>query len=167
MNPTSLLVSVLLLAGPLLPQEAELDGSGAVLEAPGLPDDTGRSQPIWLDPEGNPLPFTTDAEVVDFLATARVVDRRRVGTGVTDPEKLLLERGGIRAHAIFHDVDVEKTRLRLRGQVVMFFRDSYANNVAAYELSRLLGITNVPPAVVRKVDSTKGSLQMWLEEATT
>ncbi len=165
MAPSRLLVSVLLLGGLLLPQEAELDGFRLLVEAARLLGDAGLGGPIWLDPEGNPLPFVTDAEVVDFLATARVIDRREIGHGITNPEQLLLERDGTRAHAVFHDVNVHKTRQQLDGQLVMFFRDSYTNNVAAYELSRLLGITNVPPAVVRKVGSNKGSVQMWLEQA--
>ena len=77
---------------------------------------------------------------------------RSIGSGVTLPRKLTLERNGVRAHAIFHDVDIEKRRERLRGgAVVNFFRDKFANNVAAFELSRMLGLTNVPPAVVRRI----------------
>ncbi len=118
----------------------------------------------WLDPDRNPLPLRTDEEILEFLREARIVSSEEVGSGVTHPEKLLLERDGVRAHAIFHDINVEKQRQRLAGgKVVMFFRDSYANNVAAFELSRELGLHNVPPAVVRSYRGRDGSVQMWIE----
>ena len=123
---------------------------------------------VWLGPDGEPLPFETVEEVVDFLATASVHEDSGVGTGITLPRKLLLERDGVRAHAIFHTVALEKRREKLRGgKIVNFFRDHYANNVAAFELSRMLGLTNVPPAVVRKVGRDKGSVQLWIEGSHT
>jgi hypothetical protein len=46
------------------------------------------------------------------------------------------------------------------------FVDSYLSELAAYELSRLLGLNFVPPVVKRKVKKM-GSLQLWVEGATT
>jgi hypothetical protein len=43
------------------------------------------------------------------------------------------------------------------------FVDSYESEIAAYNLSRLLGLSNVPPVVRRK----GGSLQIWIEKAIT
>jgi hypothetical protein len=127
-----------------------------------------RAVPLWLDPDGEPLPFNSVQEVLDFLATAKVMGSQTLGTGITLPRKLLLERDGVRAHAIFHTVAIEKRRERLRGgKVVRFFRDHYANNVAAFELSRMLGMSNVPPAVVRKIGRDKGSVQLWIENSKT
>jgi hypothetical protein len=129
---------------------------------------TGPAREVWLGPDGEPLPFSDVSEVLDFLANAKVVDSSAIGSGVTLPKKLLLERDGVRAHAIFHDVNVEKRRERLRGgRVIAFFRDTYENNVAAFELSRILGLTNVPPAVVRKVGREEGSVQLWIEDSNT
>ena len=53
------------------------------------------------------------------------------------------------------------------GSFVMFFRDSYLNEVAAYRLGLMLGIHNIPPAVVRTHKGAEGSFQLWLEGATT
>jgi hypothetical protein len=44
-------------------------------------------------------------------------------------------------------------------------RDSYAYEVAAYRLSRLLGVDNVPPVVLREINGCKGSVQLWIEQA--
>ena len=123
---------------------------------------------VWIDPDGKPLPFKSIAEVRDFLSHAKVVDTSGLDTGVTLPRKLLLEQDGVRAHAIFHNVEIEKRREKLRGgKVVNFFRDHYANNVAAFELSQMLGMTNVPPVVIRRVGRDKGSLQLWIENSRT
>ncbi len=119
-----------------------------------------------LGPDGEPLPFLTHEEVLDFLRTAPVIAKEEVGEGVTRPWRLTLEAGGTRARAVFHDVEIRKSRVHLRGQgFVMDFKDSYYNQVAAYEVSRLLGMDNVPPAVRREIDGVEGSVALWIEEA--
>ncbi len=139
----------------------------AAVEAPG-PGDTIPTAPVWIGPDGEPLPFADIDEVLEFLTEAKVVGSSAIGTGVTLPRKLVLERDGVRAHAIFHNIEVEKRRERLRGgTVVNFFRDHYANNVAAFELSRMLGMANVPPAVIRRVGRERGSVQLWIEGSST
>lgn len=135
--------------------------------AEGPAGDAEPAVPVWLGPDGEPLPFRSMEEVLDFLAEAKVVNTAAIDTGVTQPRKLLLERDGVRAHAVFHDVEIEKRRQQLQGTIVTFFRDHYANNIAAFELSRMLGMTNVPPAVVRKVGRQRGSVQLWIEDSET
>ena len=122
---------------------------------------------VWLDPETRPLPFQTAEEVTEFLRTARIVDLKPIGVGVSKPRKALLELGGVRAHAVMHDIDVERTRVRLDDSFHMHFLDSYRSQVAAYELSRLLGMDSVPPTVARTVAGSTVSLQLWIEEAIT
>lgn len=126
-----------------------------------------RSCRSWIGPAGTPLPFSTDTAVCDFLKTASVREIRRISTGVTKPEKLLLERDGVRAHAIFHYRHSEGREGKLQGEYVRHIRDSYLNQVAAYRIGRLLGLTNVPPTVLREVNDREGSLQLWIEDAMT
>jgi hypothetical protein len=151
------------------PVEGTNGNQAAATEAATAAGDTADSaEPVWIGPDGEPLPFADVDEVLDFLAKAEVVDSSAIGTGVTEPRKLVLELDGVRAHGIFHDVEIVRRRERLRGgKVVNFFRDHYANNVAAFELSRMLGMTNVPPAVVRKVGRQEGSVQLWIEGSST
>ena len=131
-----------------------------------LPQLTASSAGVWLDPEGKPLPFTSDEEVMEFLRTARLIRFREIPLGVNQPRRALLEKDGVRMDAIFRDVNMDKPRLRLKsGTVVMNFRDSYIFEPAAYEISRLLGLDNVPPAILRKLQGKRGSLQVWLENA--
>lgn len=46
-------------------------------------------------------------------------------------------------------------------------RDEYRFEPAAYVLSRLLGLENVPPAVLRTIGDRPGSLQIWIESSMT
>ena len=131
-----------------------------------LPQLTASSAGVWLDPEGKPLPFTSDEEVMEFLRTARVIRSEQIPLGITRPLKVVLEKDGVRMHAIFRDVDDDNAIAPLAsGAVVRDFRDSYIFELAAYELSRLLGLDNVPPVILREIRGKSGSLQAWVEDA--
>ncbi len=124
---------------------------------------------VWLGAGGKRLPFETAAEAVDFLANARVVSWKELSTGITRPKKLVLERDGVRAHAVYHQIDRRERKVkRLRnGQLAHFLIDSHKSQVAAYELSQLLGLEGVPPTALREVDGRVGSVQLWIENAVT
>jgi len=115
---------------------------------------------------GVAAPFSSSAEALEFLRTAEVVSIEAIPVGVTEPRKVLLELDGVRANAVFRDVEMSKERVRLNdGSFHMRLRDSALFEVAAYRLSVLLGIDNVPPAVLRNIEGAAGSLQLWVEDA--
>ena len=120
----------------------------------------------WLRPDGEPLPFATDEEILEFLQTAEIVSSKRIGEGINKTRKVLLEKDGIRMNAAFRDV---KTDQYLPDPNHPAFqrnhRDDCFFEVAAYQLSRMLGLRVVPPTVVRKIDGKQGSLQAWVEKA--
>ena len=118
----------------------------------------------WLGSDKQPLPFQSTEEIEDFLRTANVVSMEETAIGVTKPKVVRLEKGGVQARGIFHNVDDTGQRRRLQGGVVvMYFRDTWGNQVAAYELAKLYGIENVPPTVSRQVKGEEGSMQLWIE----
>jgi hypothetical protein len=122
----------------------------------------------WLGPDGLELPLVDDREAEEFLRSARILSNEPIPIGITHPRKLVLEKFDIRAHAVFRYLDEQERNKRLRdGRRVIFFRDTYRNEVAAYRLSRLLGFETLPPAVERKVDGAPGSVQLWIEQAMT
>ncbi len=121
----------------------------------------------WVGPDNQLLPFTTAEETEQFLKNARVVSMKRVGAGINNPFKVLLERDGIQAHAVFRNVRVAKAMARFPGKTILNFRDDALFEISAYRLGRVLGLNNIPPAVVRRIAGRKGSLQLWVEEATT
>lgn len=98
--------------------------------------------PLWPNAE----------EIEEFLKEADVVDRKELGTGVTNPEKVTLEWNGETRYAVFKRVDKEY--------------DTYRGEVAAYELDKLLGMGMVPPTVARRIGGRKGCLQVWVNGTT-
>lgn len=120
----------------------------------------------WLGPDGKPLPFRDDEQIKEFLRTAEVVDREGIEVGSTDPLRVTLDKDGVRADAVFRHFDRVYPRARLRdGRLYVNFADSFRFEPAAYELSLLLGVDNVPPAVRRRVDHRSGTLQIWVYDA--
>lgn len=122
----------------------------------------------FLDSDGKPLPFATEAELLEFLRTADVKSEKHLSTGINFPLKLVLEKNGVRADAVFRDVDEDKGAATSGGgRNSLFFTDSYIYEPAAYELSLMLGLDNVPPATLRKNDNKKGSVQIFIQNAMT
>ena len=158
--PSRLTLAVLALATLMSSSVGVLAQSSA----PGLPDLPPR---VWLGPDGEPLPLRTHDEVLDFLNTAEVVNMDEIPVGITRPKKVLLEKDGIRMHAVFRNVDLEIDGERIADRFWTTFRDEDQFEVAAYRLARMLGMDNVPPAVLRQIGRSEGSLQIWLEGVMT
>ncbi len=150
-----------LAAGPVAP----ISGSASPQAEPFEPA-PARAR-IWLDPDGAPLPFRNDDEVIEFMRTADITAMKELTWSKTRPYKVTLEKNGIRMNAIFRTVDVSRERVRIGGRFHMFFRDNAIFECAAYSLARLFGLENVPPAVPRSVNGRWGSLQIWVEGTMT
>jgi hypothetical protein len=90
-----------------------------------------------------------DRESIEhFLREAKITERKKLGEGITNPEKVTLELDGVVRNAIFKKVDKD--------------HDSWRSEVAAYELDKVLGLGMVPPTVPRSVKGRKGCLQLWV-----
>lgn len=119
---------------------------------------------IFHSVDGAPLPLHDDDQVVAFLQQAEVELLEVTEKGINRPTKVVLRRGELAAYGVFRDVDIVKERFRDRnGRFFARFKDSYRFEVAAYELDRALGLGYVPPAVLRRVGGTLGSLQIWVQ----
>ena len=122
----------------------------------------------WLGPDGEPLPFSDEDEVLRFLLKAKPVAWKKIGEGINRTRKVTLELNGIRANAVFRTVDRGRRQKRSTTRTRRTtFHDSYIFEVAAFEMSRLLGLDNVPPAVLRQLRGQRGSLQLWVEKASS
>ncbi len=97
-------------------------------------------------------------ELEDFLSSAPVTESRDLGRGSTRPRLMVLERNGLERRGIFKTIDQGEP---VDGEA----SDRYHHEVAAYRLSRRLGLDMVPVTVVREIDSRTGSLQWWVEGA--
>ena len=109
------------------------------------------------------------AEMEEFLRTAEIVGKENIPVGVTRPQKLELTDGQMTRSASWKTIDEYRrgiTRLA-DGTTDANFRDSYAFEVAAYELDKLIGTNLVPPTVKRSWRGEEGAMQLWIEDATT
>jgi hypothetical protein len=120
---------------------------------------------VWLDTSGEPLPFQDHPTIQEWMRSANVVSREKVGRGIAGVEKLLLEHEGLQIHAAFRHVDITVRKSAPQGieQPRKKYRDAAIFEGAAYVLSELLGIGRVPPVVVRSVDGQRGTVQIWME----
>ena len=122
---------------------------------------------IWISPSGDPLPFTTNTELEEFLRTAEVVKMEEIPIGVTDPRMVWLKKDGIEAKACFRDVDISQRKAVLPNKGIRKnWRDCCLFECAAYQLAKLLGLNNIPPVVMRNIKGEDGTLQIWVENAT-
>ncbi len=121
----------------------------------------------WRGPNETLLPFTEDREVLEFLRSARVIATKQLSMGKNRPLKVKLEKDGIEANAIFRTVNVKRSHVKMNGKTYHKFYDRNINECAAYELSRLLDLDNVPPCVPRTHNGKEGTLQLWVENAKT
>jgi hypothetical protein len=115
----------------------------AALLLPALP--AAARQAPWIGQE---------VEIEAFLETAEVVSRERLGSGITRPFRVVLERDGLRRRAIWKPIQRASFAEGL---------ESYQSEIAAYRLSRHLGLDMVPPTVERRIGNRYGSLQLWVD----
>ncbi len=113
--------------------------------------------PIAVSPVMPSAPRASPEELEAFLRTARVVEIQKSDEkGRTAPWRVILDDGRILRRAIFKYVDRRRPHP---------FADSWRYEIAAYELSKALGMTLVPPTIEREIDGLTGSLQIFMEGA--
>jgi hypothetical protein len=102
-------------------------------------------------------------QIKQFLLTAKVVNSKQGGKGITHPWRLTLTDGTITHDASFQAVDEHKAVMPLPSGTELNFVDSYKYNIAAYTLAELIGLDDMLPVYVeRKWDGKTGSLSWWL-----
>ena len=111
-----------------------------------------------------PAPKLTDAEMELFLNTSKVVSQKKLDVGTTGASRVTLTDGKLTHDAQFQSIDIFKPTFRgAEGTVEKNFRDSYKFNIAAYRLSKMLGMDNVPMSIERELDGKLGSMTWWLD----
>ncbi len=125
---------------------------------------TGTAAPPPVEDFGR---SASDLALEEVLRTGEVVGVEDLDCGVTRPQRLTLRHGQTVVRAVFKTVDFETDQLSRSTRWEHHFRDSFLFEVAAYRVDRLLGLNMVPVTVLREVDGRPGSVQAWVEGATT
>jgi hypothetical protein len=113
--------------------------------------------------ESSRLPLEGE-ELETFLRTAEIVDRETLQIGVTRSQRVTLKDGEHSTRAIWKTIEEYESFKRFDdGSFEMGFVDSYKNEIAAYELDKLIDLGLVPAVVERRVGRERGAMQLWVE----
>ncbi len=96
-----------------------------------------------------------EAEFEDYIRTAQVVKYEEIDLGVTHPQRLWLAPGGLVDSVAWKPI---------RPGMYSGYWESWKNEVAAYELDKLLQIHMVPPTVAKKVKGAEGAAVYWVHD---
>jgi len=117
-------------------------------------------------------PKLSEEEIGQFLLSARIVNSKTTPKGITMPSRLTLTDGKITHDAGFQTINERKNKQEFPdGRSEINFVDSYLYNIAAFELAKLLGLSDmIPVAVERSYQGKKGAISWWvptmMDEAT-
>ena len=106
-----------------------------------------------------------NADREKFLRDALVVATKGVNQGITNSLKATLDDGTTKHEAHVQSIDDYKTRFEGTRGNELNFRDSYKYNIAAYELSKMLNLSMVPPSVERRVGGKNAAVTWWIDDA--
>ena len=109
-------------------------------------------------------PKLTRDQIKEFLLTAKIINAKESGKGITHPIHMTLSDGKITHDASFQAIDEHKNNVQMAGgRTELNFVDSYKYNIAAYTLAEMLGLEEMIPVYVeRKYKGDAGSLSWWL-----
>src|SRR5215467_2523281 len=108
-------------------------------------------------------PKLSDAEQEEFLKTAKLGKSSSAKKGVTNTTRVTMSDGKITHDAHVQCIDEAKHEFKTDRGTELNFKDSYKFNIAAYRLSRLLGIENLPVTVERKVGGKTCAVDWWVD----
>ena len=110
-------------------------------------------------------PVLTLEQMEDFLLNAKILKTREVSKGITGTRRATMSDGQITHDASMQTVDVAQFVFTpARGPTELNFKDTYRYNIAGYRLARLLGLSNVPVSVERRVDRTPTAMTWWIDD---
>lgn len=93
-------------------------------------------------------------EIEEFLRTAPITHFKDIPVGITKPRRGYFAPGGLASSMAWKP---------LNDQVMHGKMESYRSEIAAYLLSRHLGLDMVPPVVEREIKGVKGAVVYWID----
>jgi hypothetical protein len=106
----------------------------------------------------------SDAQIEQFLRSAKIVRTKDAGKGVTGSIRATLSDGTLTHDAQIQTIDDRRTMFDAPGAVEFNFQDSWKFNVAAYRLDRLIGLGMVPVTVSRMWKTSPAAFTWWIDD---
>ncbi|CAM2010789.1 hypothetical protein [Acanthopleuribacter pedis] len=122
---------------------------------------------IFKDREGQPLATQDDREILAFLKDAEITSSEPISDGITKPFRVEMKGANLSGRAIFRYGETKGKKAVIDGELHLNFHDSAGFEVAAYQMSEMMGLHKVPPATIREHLGRPGSVQLWIEKAKT
>jgi hypothetical protein len=117
------------------------------------------------NPATTTRPVLAPQEMEAFLLMAPIVGNKGTLKGVTGARRVTLSDGRLTHDAQVQDVDIAKVFFDVGPKnSEINFKDTYRYNIAAYRLSVLLGLDNVPMSVLRTVNGKPAAVTWWLDD---
>jgi hypothetical protein len=117
-----------------------------------------RARAVGPRPAGLP-----DDVLEHWLTEAEVVSIEELDAGITQPQRVTLQKDGIELRAVFKRLSTDFGTMDPKRSVDASDRFQY--EIAAYRLDRLLGLDMVPVTVPRTIDGRRGILQFWVDDS--
>ena len=133
------------LATPLFAQVPAASDQAPTLTPPAVPAPLAGDPYTWRGRE---------AEIEDFLRRGTITHFKDIPVGITKPRRAYFEPGGAATSMAWKP---------LHDEVMHGKMESYRSEIAAYLLSRHLGLDMVPPVVERQVKGVKGAAVFWID----
>jgi hypothetical protein len=95
-----------------------------------------------------------EREIEDFIRTAPITHFKDIPVGITKPQRGYFAPGGLAASMAWKPIG---------NQMMHGKMESYRAEIAAYLLSRYLGLDMVPPVVEREIKGVKGAAVFWID----
>jgi hypothetical protein len=110
-------------------------------------------------------PTLSREQMETFLKTAKILKTKSSGGGTTGTIRATLSDGTLTHDAHVQSIDESKLQFHGdRGTTELNFRDTYKFNIAAYRLSLLLGMDNIPMSVERSVNGKTSAVTWWIDD---
>ena len=106
----------------------------------------------------------SDEEIEQFLRTADVIKTKTTSKGITGSLRATLSDGQMTHDAQIQSVDESKREFQTAKGTEFNFRDSWAFNIAAYKIDRLIGMNMVPVSVPRRHRSRAAAFTWWVDD---
>ena len=105
----------------------------------------------------------SDAQIEQFLLHAKVLSAHGAGKGITGSKRATLSDGTLTHDAQIQSVDEFYSQFESGQGTELNFRDSWAYNVAAYRVDRLIGLNLVPVSVARAYNGKRAAFTWWVD----
>jgi hypothetical protein len=115
-------------------------------------------------PPSQTTAIPSDAEIEQFLRTAKVVKTRGTSKGITGSLRATLSDGTRTHDAQIQRIDERKAQFEAGSATEFNFRDSWEYNVAAYRLDRMIGLNLVPVSIARRYDLKQAAFTWWIDD---